>query len=100
MSATCVSRVGIVRNESGVGSRGNSPIGKAARIAVELIGEIFSFVKPGDRAVIKPNLACPYPSTATTDPSVAETVAGFCVEAGARDMPRQHELERFAKTKG
>lgn len=86
MRASTVPRVSIVRREDGGGSRGNSPIDDAVRQAVDLIGGISSFVKPGDRVVIKPNLAYPCPPPATTDPAVVEAVARLCVEAGARDV--------------
>jgi uncharacterized protein (DUF362 family) len=79
MSSKAVSRVAIVR-------RGDSPIDDAVRRAVDLIGGISSFVRPGDRVVVKPNLAYPYPPPATTDPSVVEAVARLCVEAGAREV--------------
>jgi uncharacterized protein (DUF362 family) len=58
----------------------------AVRIAVDLIGGIKSFVKPGDDVVIKPNLAYPYPPPATTDPRVVEAVARLCKEAGAGEV--------------
>ena len=79
MSANTVSRVAIVR-------RGDSPIDEAVRKAVDLIGGISSFVRPGDRVVVKPNLAYPYPPPATTGPSVVEAVARLCVEAGGREV--------------
>ena len=82
MSAKAVSRVAIVRRGGG----GGSPIDEAVRKAVDLIGGISFFVKPGDRVVVKPNLAYPYPPPATTDPSVVEAVARLCVEAGAREV--------------
>ena len=58
----------------------------AVRIAVDLIGGIKNFVKPGDSVVIKPNLAYPYPPPATTDPRVVEAVAIICKEAGAGEV--------------
>ena len=85
MSSKAVSRVAIVRRGGG-GSLGDSPIDDAVRRAVDLIGGISSFVRPGDRVVVKPNLAYPYPPPATTDPSVVEAVARLCVEAGAREV--------------
>ena len=86
MSAKAVSRVAIVRRGGGGGSLVGSPIDEAVRKAVELIGGISFFVKSGDRVVVKPNLAYPYPPPATTDPSVVEAVARLCVEAGAREV--------------
>jgi uncharacterized protein (DUF362 family) len=86
MSADTTSRVAIVRREGPGGPLENSPVDRAVRKAVELIGGISSFVKPGDRVVVKPNLAYPYPPPATTDPSVVEAVARLCVEAGAREV--------------
>jgi uncharacterized protein (DUF362 family) len=80
------SKVSIVRREGENGSCGRSTVDSAVRKAIELIGGISSFVKPGDRVVIKPNLAYPYPPPATTDPAVVEAVARLCVEAGAREV--------------
>lgn len=58
----------------------------AVRYALDLIGGIGSFVKPGNSVVIKPNLAYPYPPPATTDPRVVEAVAKLCKEAGAVEV--------------
>jgi len=86
MSSKAVSRVAIVRREGPGGSRESSPVDRAVRKAVDLVGGISAFVKAGDRVVVKPNLAYPYPPPATTDPSVVEAVARLCVEAGAREV--------------
>lgn len=58
----------------------------AVRQAVDLVGGIRSYVKRGDRVIIKPNLAYPYPPPATSDPSVVEAVALLCREAGAGEV--------------
>ena len=54
--------------------------------AIDLIGGIDKFIKPGNRVIIKPNLAYPYPPPATTDPRVVEGVAKLCVQAGAAEV--------------
>jgi uncharacterized protein (DUF362 family) len=54
--------------------------------AISQLGGIEKFVKRGDRVVIKPNLAYPYPPPATTDPCVVEGVAKLCRDAGAREV--------------
>jgi uncharacterized protein (DUF362 family) len=59
---------------------------EGVREAVELIGGIEAFVKPGDRVIIKPNLAYPYPPPATTDPRVVEAASRLCREAGAGEV--------------
>jgi hypothetical protein len=84
--ANGVSRVSIVRRDKGEESRGDTSVDKAVRKAAEPIGGVTSFVKPGDRVVIEPNLAYPYSPPATTDPSVAGAVAKLCVETGAREV--------------
>jgi uncharacterized protein (DUF362 family) len=58
----------------------------AVRKAVDLIGGMGSFVKSGDRVIVKPNLAYPYPPPATTDPRVVEAVCLLCREAGAGEV--------------
>jgi uncharacterized protein (DUF362 family) len=72
------SKVSIARIENSVDD--------GVRQAVDLVGGIESFVKSGDRVIIKPNLAYPYPPPATTDPRVVEAVARLCREAGAGEV--------------
>lgn len=66
--------------------RSRDSIHDAVRQAIEQIGGIRQIVRKGDRVVLKPNLAYPYPPPATTDPRVVEAVARLCLEAGAREV--------------
>ncbi len=77
-SRMAASRVAVVR------MTGN--VEEAVRQAVERIGGIRAFVRKGDRVILKPNLAYPYPPPATTDPWVVEAVARLCLEAGAAEV--------------
>ncbi len=63
--------------------------GEAARgvkLAVEAMGGIGAFVKPGDRVVLKPNISFPNPPAwgCNTSPQVVATMARLCMEAGAK----------------
>jgi uncharacterized protein (DUF362 family) len=78
--------------------------GPATRAAVELLGGMRSFVKPGDKVVIKPNMSFPHsPEAATnTHPLVTRELVAMCKEAGASrirvlDNPTQR-AERCIKT--
>ncbi len=51
--------------------------------AVDLIGGIGRFVKPGHRVVIKPNLFAPYPPPVSVDRRVIAAVVSLCKAAGA-----------------
>lgn len=57
----------------------------AARAAVELLGGMGRFVRPGQRVVIKPNMSFARPPEAATNthPEVVRAVAAMCLEAGA-----------------
>jgi uncharacterized protein (DUF362 family) len=59
--------------------------GPAARAAVELLGGMKSFVKPGDKVVIKPNMSYPHKpeSAVNTHPEVAGELVAMSWEAGA-----------------
>ena len=59
--------------------------GPAARAAVELLGGMKKFVKPGQRVVIKPNMSFSRPVEAGTNthPEVVRELAAMCKEAGA-----------------
>ncbi len=76
-----------------------SPVA-ATRAAVDLIGGIKAFVKPGDRVVIKPNMSFNRTSdqASNTNPEVVKEIAAMCKEAQASkilildhtlDSPRQ-----------
>jgi uncharacterized protein (DUF362 family) len=64
--------------------KGGGPA-RAARAAVELLGGMGRFVKPGQRVVIKPNMsfARPPENAANTHPEVVREVLIMCKEAGA-----------------
>ncbi len=57
----------------------------ATRAAVELLGGMKAFVKPGQKVVIKPNMsfASGVDSATTTHPEVIQALAVMCKEAGA-----------------
>ena len=60
----------------------------AVRRAVDLIGGIEAFVKPGDKIVIKPNLTTALPSDTglTTDPQVVEALINLCMERNPAEI--------------
>jgi|YNPNPStandDraft_1061719.scaffolds.fasta_scaffold01587_4 uncharacterized protein (DUF362 family) len=63
--------------------------GKAAdavRVAVDAMGGIGSFIRPGDRVLLKPNASFPNPPAwgCNTSPEVVAAVARLCLEAGAK----------------
>ena len=59
--------------------------GAATRAAVEVLGGMKQFVKPGNRVVIKPNMsfATPPERASNTHPEVVRELAAMCKEAGA-----------------
>jgi uncharacterized protein (DUF362 family) len=59
---------------------------QAVKTAIDILGGIQRFVKPGQLVVLKPNMSFPNPPEwgATTHPDVVRTVAQLCVEAGAK----------------
>ena len=71
--------------------------------AVDLLGGISRFVKPGDRVLLKPNLlAARAPEKrVTTDPGVVRAVARMVVEAGGRpfiaDSPAIESFRKVAQ---
>jgi uncharacterized protein (DUF362 family) len=60
----------------------------ATRAAVELLGGISRFVKPGNRVIIKPNMSFARPPEAgtNTSPEVVRELAIMCKEAGASSV--------------
>ncbi|MBN1542226.1 DUF362 domain-containing protein [candidate division KSB1 bacterium] len=68
-------------------ARGGDPLNNTLK-AVEAMGGISTFVKPGDRVVLKPNsLTANPPETATTThPSVVEAMIRLCRDAGAKKI--------------
>lgn len=65
-------------------SHGSDPR-SITRAAVDALGGIRRFVKPGNKVVIKPNMsfACGPLAAANTNPAVVSEVARMCAEAGA-----------------
>ena len=67
----------------------------ATRAAVEALGGMGRFVRPGQRVVIKPNMSFDNPPemATTTHPAVVSTLVALCQEAGADTvMVRDHTL--------
>ena len=60
----------------------------AIKKAIELLGGISLFVKPGDRVLLKPNMSFGNPPNwgSTTDPRVVRAVSLLCLEAGAKKV--------------
>jgi uncharacterized protein (DUF362 family) len=56
--------------------------------AVELLGGMRRFIKPGDRVLLKPNVGFSLPPRvcATTHPDLIEQVAKLCFQAGAKTV--------------
>ncbi|TVQ97431.1 MAG: DUF362 domain-containing protein [Desulfovibrionales bacterium] len=59
--------------------------GPATRAAVEALGGMTAFVRPGQRVVIKPNMSFAHPPERATNthPDVVRELAVMCTEAGA-----------------
>jgi uncharacterized protein (DUF362 family) len=78
----------------------------AVREAIELLGGMNAFVKPGDRVLIKPNLlkASPAEHAVVTHPEFIRAVIRLVHEAGARalvgDSPGFGELRRVCEKSG
>ncbi len=78
----------------------------AVRRAVDLLGGIGTFVKPGDRVLIKPNLlkARPPEAAVTTHPEVVRAVIKLVQEAGGSavvgDSPGMGDLKKVAEKAG
>jgi len=76
------------------------------RHAVDLLGGISCFVKPGDRVLLKPNLLSAHPPERriTTDPEVVRAVARMVLEAGGSpfigDSPGLDPFSRVAAKTG
>jgi len=76
------------------------PAAPAVGKALEMLGGIKRFVKPGDKVILKPNLGFPTSpdGATTTSPEIVQKVAALCSGAGAGqvlilDYPvRRHEM--------
>jgi uncharacterized protein (DUF362 family) len=75
---------GLASSEPDLGVATGSPAA-ATRAAVEILGGMGSFVRPGNSVVIKPNMSFAHdPDMATTThPEVIRVLAAMCLEAGA-----------------
>ena len=75
----------LVATPADVGIATGSDYEKAVTAAVDLIGGIRAYVKPGHVVVVKPNIGWNSPPAvkATTDPVVVRTVVHLCFQAGA-----------------
>ncbi len=70
---------------------------KAVKKAVQLLGGMKTFVKPGDTVVLKPNMGFPNPAVmaSTTNPDVVKATAEMCIQAGAKKvLILDHPLRR------
>lgn len=78
----------------------------SVREAVDLLGGISCFVRPGDQVLLKPNLLSAHPPERriTTDPEVVRTVARMVLEAGGSpfigDSPGLDPFKRVAAKTG
>ena len=66
----------------------SGPPVEAVRAAVDALGGIGHFVKPGNKVVIKPNMsfAAPPQSATNTHPDVVRELAALCRRAGAAEI--------------
>lgn len=70
------------------GSYRQDEVRRAVELALEPLGGIEAFVKPGERVLLKPNLlyASAPDRAVTTHPALVQAVAELVVEAGARPI--------------
>ena len=59
---------------------------KSLNHAIDLLGGINKFVRPGDTVLLKPNISFPNPKTwgTTTSPEVVRTLSEIVIDAGAK----------------
>lgn len=76
----------LILAQVGIGKDQNYP--RLVRQVVDLVGGMRTFVKPGARVVIKPNIGFDRPPemAATTHPLVVRTLAELALEAGASQV--------------
>jgi uncharacterized protein (DUF362 family)/Pyruvate/2-oxoacid:ferredoxin oxidoreductase delta subunit len=81
-------------------------VGQVVRSVVDLLGGISTFVKPGDRVLLKPNLlkACSPSGAVTTHPEILRAVIRLVKEAGGTafvgDSPGFGELQKVCERSG
>jgi len=92
-----------VRSVLGI-AKGEDP-GVLTRLAVESVGGMKTFVAPGDRVLLKPNIGWDRRPkfAANTNPDVVAAAARMCLAAGARevvvtDSPCNHPARCFDKS--
>jgi uncharacterized protein (DUF362 family) len=66
----------------------NGAAGPATKAAVNVLGGMQRFVKPGEKVVIKPNMSFPNPPdmATTTHPDVVRELTAMCLQAGAASV--------------
>lgn len=78
----------------------------AIKTAVDLVGGMNAFVKPGDRVLVKPNMLQAHAPErrVTTDPTVLSAVLRLVLDAGGKpivaDSPAMESARRVAKKSG
>ncbi|HEX2987089.1 MAG TPA: DUF362 domain-containing protein [Chloroflexota bacterium] len=88
-------------------ARGSSPEA-ITRSAIETLGGMSRFVKPGAEVIVKPNICAAnwsFEYAVTTNPEVVGTIVKLCVEAGAKrvrvmDFPFSGTAEQAYSTSG
>jgi uncharacterized protein (DUF362 family)/Pyruvate/2-oxoacid:ferredoxin oxidoreductase delta subunit len=81
-------------------------VDQTVRKAINALGGMNRFVKPGQRVLLKPNLLGAYPveKRVTTDPSVVYSVARLVLQAGGKpfigDSPALHSFKKAAYQSG
>jgi uncharacterized protein (DUF362 family) len=94
--AIAFERAGLLSCATAAVPAGNGPLlaavkgapERAARRAVELVGGMGSYVRPGQRVVVKPNIGWDRApeQAANTNPEVVVAVVRMCLEAGAAEV--------------
>lgn len=82
-------------------AHGSDPY-KATRKAINMLGGIERFVKPGDAVVLFPNIISPSPAefAINTNPDVVKAVAELCVKAGGNVQVYHHHDPTYARAIG
>ena len=97
-----MSTVSLVRCET----YGTQVVEAAVRRAIDLLGGISHFVKPGEHVLLKPNVLSAHPpeKRITTDPEIVRAVARLVLEAGGKpfigDSPALGSFRKAATKTG
>lgn len=78
MAHVAITRVDTPLNEN--------KIYNAVKKAIDELGGMEKFIKPGEKVLVKPNLVSPRPPPVTTDPRVTRAVALLVNEVGAKPI--------------